>query len=49
MGWMHGYETSPVKHVPEYDVMVLRCYVTVHTVVVFRMQSYNIFCENHRQ
>ena len=42
---MYGYcfyETNLVKHVPEYDVMVLCCY----TVVVFRKQSFNLVCRN---
>ena len=29
------YETSLVKHVPEYDIMVLRCYVTYHGCISF--------------
>ena len=35
------YETSLVKQVPEYDVMVLRCYV-IHAVVLFSIQSFNV-------
>ena len=43
---MYGYcfyETNLVKHVPEYDVMVLRCYVTYRSCISYAIIYFFLF------